>query len=125
LAATEYADRDAVARPVDLRLVDSPVFHGYTYGRTWNGWAVPYLPRAEADRLAAYNEAMRAENEEGFDEIRYDPGRDAYDLITRDDVYGTQVVEVGAVMVRTPRGRVRAYPIGAYSYAWETVGGSE
>lgn len=30
---------------------DAPTREGWTDGRVWNGWAMPWFPRAEADRL--------------------------------------------------------------------------
>src|SRR5262245_31762270 len=46
--------RKKVLRPSQFVIEDAlGPFDGYTYGRTWNGWACPYFPKPAADQLMA------------------------------------------------------------------------
>lgn len=81
------------------------VFDGYTRGETWNGWAVPYFPLAEARRIAG-RYASQPATEDGqaaaaFDEARavvrlYDPVQDEWDEVSPVDIDGHTLYSVGA-----------------------------
>lgn len=106
-----------VARPAAFTINESPEFYGFTFGDTWNGWATPFFPKDQAERFAAYNDReIETHGRSGFDRVRYDPKRDAYLLTNEDgdfDVVEPQVIE-------TTEGRRKVWPIGAWSYVWET-----
>lgn len=85
-------------------------FSGYTDGHTWNGWACPFFPFEQAQRLVA------AWIKNGWT-AGYDIKQDAF-LFALADSDAEQDSEIfGAVEVE---GR-RLYPIGNSSWIWDEV----
>ena len=75
-------------------------FTGYTFGDDWNGWAVPYFEKEEADKVAkSFN--GRYENDTYFFDDGYD-GEEEYEKQTIETVDGPKEV----------------YAIGAYNWTW-------
>ena len=95
-------------------------YDGFTRGNTWNGFAVPFFPLAEACRVADDYAAQpagldgqtRAEYDEGRDIVRlYDPSSEEW------DEYGPAKIDDG-----TGRGPRALYSIGGHYWTWEEVG---
>ena len=85
-------------------------FSGYTDGRTWNGWACPYFPFDQAQRLVA------EWREHGW-KADYDVRRDAFifaladssgDAEDDDEIF--QAIEINGK---------KLYPIGNGSWIWD------
>jgi DNA (cytosine-5)-methyltransferase 1 len=89
-------------------------FQGFSDDDTWNGWACPYFEKAEAERI------LRASEANGF-QWRFLPTRNAFEVIlTRQG--SDQAPEFFAGVVIDIHGQPRTvYPIGAYSWIWETL----
>lgn len=86
-------------------------YDGFTHGDTWNGFAVPYFPLAEARRIASDYSALppfsggqaRSDYDADRDAIRlYDPASGEWD-----EVKATEVDDLSL------------YPVGARSWTWE------
>ena len=98
-----------------------PIFDAWTYGYHWNGFATPIFNRENADRIAAMNAAILAENpdnQEIVDRITYEPEHDRYrtenpawDLSEPEYVKGHYAPEAGENL----------YAIGTYGWTWEEV----
>lgn len=85
---------------------------GYTSGRTWNGWATPYFPLEEAQRL-------QAEFSEGANSpMLYDVTKDAFVLKYEDD--DEPYIWKGED-IQTVDGIKHLYGIGAYSHIWDEL----
>ena len=88
-------------------------FNGYARDETWNGFAVPYFPLAEARRVAQAYAAQPA-GLDGQTEAEYDAGRDLvrlYDPSSGEwDDYRPVDVDGQAL-----------YPVGARYWTWEEV----
>ena len=91
-------------------------FDGYGDGETWNGWACPVFPLAEADRIA---EVFRAQSD-AF-EARYDPDTDEYVFRDPEDdpdeaplAFGSGTIDVGGELVTV-------WFIGTRYWTWEEV----
>lgn len=82
------------------------VFAGWMDGRRWNGWAMPYFERREAERVA------------GLFDARYDAGRDAYITISQD---GEEEVWAAVDITVADGTSIRAYPIGAGAWIWDDL----
>ena len=85
------------------------VFEGWTSGRRWNGWAMPYFELAEAKRLT---EAI-AENG-----VRYDAERDAFVSFGID---GDEEVWEGTVISTVGASSIKVYGVGAGAWIWEEI----
>ncbi len=82
------------------------VFAGWTYGKRWNGWAMPYFVHSEAELVARVFDA------------RYDAGHDAF--VTKSPDAEEEVWS--AVTIQLPDGTcVKAYPIGSGAWMWDEV----
>lgn len=84
------------------------LLEGYTDGRRWNGWAMPYLRLDQAQRLLAH-----------MPDLRYDAGRDAfiqtiaeYDPPDNEDVFE-------ACWISVDGHAIKVYAIGAGSWCWD------
>lgn len=88
-------------------------YEGYTTDETWNGWAIPYFPLAEARRIAA-DYAAQPPSFEGQTQGEYDQDRDVIRLY---DPSAGEWDEVGPVV---HDGRA-LYPIGARLWTWEEI----
>lgn len=82
-------------------------FDGWTDGRVWNGWAMPYFEFTEAEKVIGKMAA---------DTGRYDADLDAFVTGTSDDEEETWSAEIIAL---PDGGAVKAYPVGAGSWIWE------
>jgi len=47
-----------VLRAGRFELDDSPVWEGFTYGETWNGWAVPFFTKEVADQIMEWSNSF-------------------------------------------------------------------
>lgn len=88
-------------------------YEGFTRGETWNGFAVPYFPLAEARRIAD-DYASQPAGIDGQTEAEYDADRD---LIRLYDPSCDEWEEIEAVEVEGQT----LYPLGAQSWTWEDV----
>lgn len=88
-------------------------FTGYHFGETWNGWAVPYFERDEADRL------MDHLNEGDHMRVEFLPADGAREnsYVIHDLNYG-EVERVWPHTINTVDGERTVYPIGAYGWCW-------
>ena len=86
-------------------------YDGFTRGDTWNGFAVPYFPLAEARRIAA-DFAAQPPNPDGQPIGEYDADRDVVRLRdpSSDDWDETSRVEIDGRSL---------YPVGAHLWTWE------
>ena len=93
------------------------VYDGFTRGETWNGFAVPYFPLAEARRVAADYAAQPA-GLDGQTSAEYDQNRDVirlYDPCSDEwDEYGPVGIDAGTV-----HGLRGLYSVGARYWTWE------
>jgi hypothetical protein len=104
---------EAPDEPRELRAAQFAVdglegtFEGYTMGEMWNGWAVPYFPLEEAQRIIAEYAAQppsldgqtRGEYDPDRDVIRlYDPSADEWDEIGSVDLDGHTLYPVGSCL---------------------------
>jgi hypothetical protein len=82
-------------------------FDAWSNGELWNGWAMPRLERAEAERVLARLGDQRA---------RFDGERDAFVTMSQDgeqEVWGVEVITIA------DGSRIKAYPVGAGAWTWE------
>ena len=86
-------------------------YDGFTRGETWNGFAVPYFPLAEARHIAA-DFAAQPPNPDGQPIGEYDADRDVVRLRdpSSDDWDETSRVEIDGRSL---------YPVGAHLWTWE------
>lgn len=93
------------------------IYEGFTRGETWNGFAVPYFPLAEARRIADDYAAQPADLD-GQTEAEYDADRDLVRLYDPSSgewgEYGPVTLETG-----TDGGSCVLYPIGSRFWTWE------
>lgn len=83
-------------------------FSGWSDGRLWNGWAMPYFEIEEATRVIA------AISPDGG---KYDSTSDAFITPAWDD----EVELWAGVLITLPDGeKVKVYPIGAGSWIWDS-----
>jgi hypothetical protein len=83
-------------------LADSDeVFSGWTDGRHWNGWEMPYFELAEAERLRLWL---------GGQEAYFDPERDAFVTMWQD---GEEELWASVVVPVSDGSAVKVYPVGA------------
>jgi len=94
-------------------------YEGFTRGETWNGFAVPYFPLAEARRVADDYAAQPA-GLDGLTEAEYKADRD---LIRLYDPSSDEWDEYGPVEVddETGHGPRALYPVGAQYWTWEEI----
>ena len=90
-----------------------PIYIGYTNGDRWNGWATPYFPLEEAQKI-------QAEFSQG-DGLRmfYDCQADKFILQYEDDDNEPYIWE--GEDIQTVDGIKHLYGIGAYSHIWDEV----
>ena len=92
-------------------ILGDDTFSGYTDGRTWNGWACPYFPFEQAQRLVA------AWRDSGW-KAGYDPKRDVFTFAAADGQAEADEPETfGGVEI----GGKQLYPIGAGAWIWDEV----
>lgn len=88
------------------------IFIGYTDGSRWNGWATPYFPLDEAQKVAQdFNQY--AEHKMHYDHIYeqfyvWNEGIEDFDMWQGEDI-------------QTEEGIKHLYGIGAYSWVWDTI----
>lgn len=82
-------------------------FAGWSDGRAWNGWAMPYFEFDEAENVIA---AVSP------DSARYHEDLDAFVAKNQDDEDETWASETIAL---PDGGQVKVYPIGAGSWIWD------
>lgn len=92
-------------------------YDGFTRGETWNGWAVPYFPLAEARRVADDYAAQPA-GLDGQTKAEFDADRD---LIRLYDPSSGEWDEYGPVEIGDGTGYAPGalYPVGAHLWTWE------
>lgn len=88
-------------------------YRGWTTGRRWNGWAMPYFE---------FEEAMRYAKDSG--NTRYEPELDAFVTVMEGQEDDPGVDEATVIRVRG-RGPIKTYPIGAGSWTWSEWRGDE
>jgi hypothetical protein len=81
-------------------------FEGWTTGKLWNGWDMPFFESKEAERLTAH----LTDSKPRFDEMR-----DAFITVAGDEeeVWAAETVELLGGQT------IKVYPIGAGSWCWE------
>jgi hypothetical protein len=82
------------------------VFSGFTFGEEWNGWACPYFPFEQVQKI------VEAQNVSADIKARYDSSQDKFVFEFSD---GTE--EYNAEIF--PEGKL--YPIGNSAWIWEEV----
>jgi hypothetical protein len=88
------------------------VFEGYTKGDKWNGWDTPYFTKDVALKVLEWLKQRL-----DYHKSEYDSKLDA--MIT---AYESDDVEVWEGMDIVVNGEtIHVYPIGAYSWIWETI----
>lgn len=105
-------------RPGRFRIDGLPgTYDGFTRGETWNGFAIPYFPLAEARRVADDYAAQPA-GLDGQTEAEYDEDRDLvrlYDPSSGEwDEYGVTEIDDG-----TGHGPRALYSVGGHYWTWE------
>lgn len=89
-----------------------PVYIGYTNGDRWNGWATPYFPLEEAQKI-------QAEFSRGTDcPMLYDVMKDEFRIQYEDD--DEPYIWEGED-IKTVDGIKHLYGIGAYSHIWDEL----
>lgn len=95
-----------------FQIDDGPVYIGYTNGDRWNGWATPYFPLEEAQKI-------QAEFSQGVDfPMFYDVNKDEFRIKYDDD---EPYIWKGED-IQTEDGIKHLYGIGAYSHIWDDLG---
>lgn len=91
---------------------DGNIFIGYTDGSRWNGWATPYFPFEEAQKVA------HDFNEYTEHKMQYDHIYDKFYVWNEnlDDFEMWQGADV-----QTDEGIKHLYGIGAYSWVWDMI----
>lgn len=98
-----------------FQIDDGPVYIGYTNGDRWNGWATPYFPFEEAQKI-------QAEFSQGVDfPMLYDVNKDEFRIKYDDD---EPYIWKGED-IQTVDGIKHLYGIGAYSHIWDELGESD
>lgn len=75
--------------PCRFVFLDSPIFAGYAYGSTWNGFDNVAVTPAVRDQIVAYFSATQPQ--EDLDSFDIEPDEDG--LISLRDGYATEIVE--------------------------------
>jgi hypothetical protein len=88
-------------------------YRGWTNGRRWNGWAMPYFELEEAQRYA-----------KDSGNTTYDEARDAFVTI-QEGHDEPEVDEPTMIKIRGRRDPVKVYPIGAGAWIWSEAGEEE
>lgn len=81
-------------------------FEGWTDGKRWNGWAMPFFEREQAELV------MRCLSPEG----QFDPTRDCFITATSPD---EPEEWKGTTIILPDGGEAQVYPIGAGSWIWD------
>ena len=89
-------------------------FAGYTNGDTWNGWACPYFSRTVAEAVLGAAEAN------GY-VWTYDETRDVFSVRNQEDLQDYEPEEYAGTDIVAGGETIHVYPIGAYSWIWETA----
>ncbi len=97
-----------------LDAIQGATYPGYTDGKTWNGWACPCFEYEVARQI------LRDSEKNGY-QWSYDPTRDAFLIAHQDDPADFEPEIFEAIGIRTGGSILKVYPIGAYSWTWETV----
>lgn len=79
----------------------------YSTGALWNGWATPYFTFEVAQELTV-----------AMPNLRYDETKDAF--VHQDSDYPEEGAEYPANLIQVGGEAVKAYPIGAYEWCWDT-----
>lgn len=91
---------------------------GYTDGSQWNGWAVPYFDRRQADRLVEiYNSLEWGPEKKAW----YEAGNDQYCFIV-DGSSEPECYSGETLSEENVHGSL--YPVGARNWIWEAAGDS-
>ena len=94
------------------------IYDGFTRGETWNGFAVPYFPLAEARRVAD-DYAAQPPGLDGQTAARYDENRDVVRLY---DPSSGEWDEYGPIETDdTGRGPRVLYSVGGHYWTWDEV----
>lgn len=95
---------------------DTPVFDAYTVrGNHWNGFIVPVFTKDEADRIAAWNNALAdREPDAVVERIDYLHASDTYRMTNPDCPDDPEYVEG---VYQEDLG-ITTYGIGAYAWTW-------
>lgn len=93
-------------------------FLGFSDGDTWNGWACPYFERDEAERVLRYSESN------GF-YWQFRPNVDAYEVRLDRNSSNQEPELFQGTVIQADGQELKVYPIGAYSWIWETLGTSD
>lgn len=90
------------------------VYEGYVDGRRWNGWESAWFTKEVADKIAhdvnIADDSVR---------IAYDDKADAYVIEYNDDASERETCE--GYEHDTVDGMKKLYPLGSYSWTWQTV----
>ena len=95
-----------------FQIGDGPIYMGYTSGARWNGWATPYFPLEEAQKLQA------EWNKGGDSTMLYDANKDEFVCRYEDD---EQPYIWEGEDIQTEDGIKHLYGIGAYSHIWDDL----
>ncbi len=91
------------------------VFDGYDCRQNWNGWAVPYFTKEQADIVCART------NEIGQYQMFYDPERDAYVMPWGGADKPEDYEVFDATTIKDAEGhQIKVYSIGGFAWCWES-----
>ena len=91
-------------------------FDGYDCRQKWNGWAVPYFTKEQADIVCERT------NEIGQYQMFYDPQRDAYVMPWGGDGKPEDHEVFEATTIKDAKGeKIKVYSIGGFAWCWDRV----
>jgi hypothetical protein len=94
-------------------------YAGYDCGRRWNGFAVPMLPRAEAERLAAEQaRIIERDGGEHYAVMTFDANDDL--IVQYPESQDSHRVEVVPEMTLTADGEILLYDVGL-GWVWDII----
>jgi len=89
-------------------------FEGFTDGQTWNGWACPYFDFEAAIRV------LNASEKNGY-RWHFDEEENVFLIRHVEDADDFEPEQVNAVIISFEGVELTVYPVGAYSWAWQTA----
>lgn len=97
-----------------IETLENLPFQGFTCGETWNGWECPYFTRETAEQI------LKASERNGY-RWRYDETSDAYLVQHSADPEDFEPERFERANIEIEGLKAKAYPIGAYSWAWQIL----
>lgn len=96
-----------------IESLENAEFEGFTDGDSWNGWACPYFTNQTAKTI------LKASEINGYS-WRYDAAADAFLVSHIDDPESFEPERFESVNINVDGSNIVVYPVGAYSWIWET-----